>query len=134
MEDQFAQKSDQKKTSLKILLAVLFWITTWFWWQVTLSILNSERGGAARTKRSTRPCRPSYIRFIFFLLLIIWFIFLFYWIFGFVLLVKQNFRTWGCVVVPCFCSEGIGRKLPSPEIIFQTPDHEHDNVNQIQLG
>ena len=52
----------------------------------------------------------------------------------FVLLVKQMFRTWGCVVVPCFCSEGIGRKLPSPEIIFQTPDHQkHDNMSQIQL-
>ena len=118
VEDQFAQKWDQKKTSTKILLSVLFWIITWFWWKMMLSILNNERGGTARTKRSTRPCRP-----------------LRYSVPRFVLLVKQNFRTWGCVVVPCFCSEGIGRKLPSPEVIFQIPDQQkHDNVNQIQLG
>ena len=80
-----------------------------------LSILNNERGGIARTKRSTSPCRPSI-----------------YLAHSFVLLVKQMFRTWGCVVVPCFCSEDIVRKLPSPEIIFQTPNHQkHDNESNV---
>ena len=133
VENQFAQKSDQTKTSLKTLLSVLFWIITWFWWQVMLSILNNKdtslstfldhhlvlvksnvvhseqwEGWRCESQAVHAPVQTLKIFVSLFFFLQIW--------------------TWGCVVVPCFCSKDIVRKLPSPEIIIQTPNHQkHDN-------
>ena len=111
VEDEFAQKSDQIEASLKILLSQYFSGSSlgsgekWCcpFWTMRGVALREPSGPRARADLQNIP-------FIFFLK--IW--------------------TWGCVVVPCFCSEDIVRKLPSPEIIFQTPNHQkHDNESNV---